>query len=458
MEKIEKFVILVSFITSFSTVFLIYSTILATPTIGKDFAMNNVVQNWIITIFLMILAAFTIPSGQICGKFGCKKIFVAGCLVIILGLIVSCISISPEMFLASRVIHGIGLALYLVAETAMLVLAIDKKHRGKSLGLVIVGTYLGYTTSPLIAGFLINNFGWRSIYYFILPFMIVCTIFTFLKIDEEWITNENDKMDLIGSLLYVIGICLFIYGFSDLLTFTGKLSVIIGILTLVIFGIYEYRHERPVFKIKLFKNKTFAAYNLTGFFALFAMAVFDVIFNYYYQYAKGWDPQFTGYILIISSIILAIISPNAGRLSDRILPQKISTMGLVILLIPIVGLIFLDVNTPTYIVIIAMALLAVGTGFFSIPNTNAVVSSVSDECAPYAAATQITLRSCGQTLSLGLLTLICSFVMGNLPLSQENAGLLVASSRIIAVICTVLCIVAIVFSIWGIRSDKSQIE
>lgn len=159
----------------------------------------------------------------------------------------------------------------------------------------------------------------------------------------------------------------------------------------------------------------------------------------------------TGLVLIIPPIILAIMSPYAGRLSDRIPPQKLSAIGLGVILIPLIGLIFIDANTSVYAVIISMALIAVGTGLFSVPNTNAIMSSVSKEHAPYASATQITLRTCGQTMSFGLLTLICAFVMGSLPLTREYSYLFVNSFNIIALICVILCIIAIAFSIWSIR-------
>lgn len=455
MEKIEKYVLIASFITSFSTLFLLNGSSLATPSIGREFLMNNVTQNWVITIVSIAIAATTIPAGQICSKYGCKKIFAAGGVIFLIGLILCCTSLSSNMFIASSAVMGIGYSLYLVAETAIIALAIDQADRGKSFGMVIVGSYLGCIAAPLIGGFLITNFGWRTLYYVVMPLVILCIFITITKINTEWVTNENEKMDMVGCLLYVLGIILFVYGFSDLLSFTGKISIAMGIIVLVIFGIYEYKTDLPVFKIRLFENKTFASYNLTGFFEFFAIAVFDVAFNYYFQYVKGWDPQMTGMILIISPLILALMSPISGRLSDRYHPQKIATIGLFVMLVSIVSLIFLKVGTPVYFVAGAMALIAFGTSLFSVPNTNAVMSSVDDEHAPYASATELTLKSCGQTLSYGLLTLTCSFVMGALPLSTEYAGLFVNSMNIIAMVCTFLCLIAIAFSIRGIRSQNA---
>jgi len=455
MEKLEKYILLISFLTSFLTVFIVNGLTLAAPSFGSEFAMSNLVQNWVFAITLLFISAFTIPAGQICSKYGCKKSLVIGNSIFLIGLILSALSLSSEMFLFSRVIQGIGYAFQIVSGTAIIVLAMGKESRGKSLGIVVVGSYLGYIVSPLLGGYLINNFGWRSLFYISIPLLAFAILLTILKVKEEWITNENEKIDKIGILLYMVGIIFFIYGFSDLLTFFGQISIVLGIIILILFGIYENKIELPVFNIKLLKEKTFLAYNLTGFFEFFAIAVFDVLFAYYFQYVKGWDAQLTGLILIISPVVLAIVSPNAGKLSDRMHPEKLATIGLSLMFVAIVGLIFLDMGTPVYMIVLLMIIVALGTALFSVPNQNAVMSAVSEKYASYASATHLTLRLCGQTMSLALLTVVCSFIMGNLPLSPENAGLLLSSSRIISIICALLCLIAIFVSIWGIRSESA---
>lgn len=461
MENVEtktyqKYIIIISFLISFVAIFIVTGTSLAAPSIGKEYAMNNVTQNWIITIFLIFISAFTIPAGQISSKYGSKKMFIFGCSLFLIGIILSCIPISSEIFLISRAIQGIGYAIYAVAEMSMIVLLTTEGDRGKAFGIAIVGSYLGSVVAPLAGGYLINNFGWRTIFYVAIPLVIFCILLTILKIKPEWKPNENDDLDLTGCLLYMIGIILFVFGFSDLLSLLGQISIIISVVFLIIFGVYESKIELPVFNIRLFKNRRFSSYNLAGFFCFFAFAVYDVFFNYYFQYVKGWDPQMTGLVLIIPPLIIGIISPFAGKLSDKTNPQKISTVGLFLILISIMSIIFLNLNTPIYLIILSMVIISIGTGLFSVPNTNAIVSSVSQENASYASATQLTLRSCGQTLSLGILTLVCSAVMGNLPLSTEYAGLILNSANIISVICTALCIIAILFSIWGITSKTKS--
>ena len=454
MDKLEKYILFTSLITTFSAIFVSKAFALGAPTIGKEFFMDNVTQNFMLTLGAVFICALTIPTGQFCSKFGCKKIFIIGCLIFIIGLILAPLSISSEMLLFSRVIIGIGYTLFLVAEISMIVLAINKENRGRAFGIMNIGPYIACILAPSLGGYMINNFGWRSIFYLAIILMAICTLLMFLKVDTEWITDAEGKLDVLGSILCFVGVILFSYGFSDLHSLFGQISTLIGVVVLILFVVYESKIEVPAFKIELFKDKLFTAYNMTGFFEFFAICVFDVLFSYYLQYAKGWDPQLTGLFLIVPPIILAVLTPISGKLSDMIHPQKLSTLGLVVLLIPIVLLIFLEVNTPVYLVVIEMALIAVGTALFSVPNTNAVMASIPEEDAPYGSAAQTTLRSFGQTLSLGLLTVVCSFVMGNLPLSVENAALIVSSSRLIAMISLLLCIIAIGFAVWGIRAEK----
>ena len=131
--EFETYVVFVSFITSFFAVFLSNGIIIGVPAIAQDFAMNNVIQNWVPTIFFLVVAVFTVPAGQISGKFGVKKSLVIGVLIFLVGSIGACLSFSSESFLFFRVIQGIGGAFSNVASMAMVVQAINPKNRGKAL-------------------------------------------------------------------------------------------------------------------------------------------------------------------------------------------------------------------------------------------------------------------------------------------------------------------------------------
>ena len=450
--KFETYVVLISFITSFFAVFLSNGIIIGVPAIAQDFAMNNVIQNWVPTIFFLVVAVFTVPAGQISGKFGVKKSLLAGIMVFLIGSIGACLSFSTESFLVFRIMQGAGVAFLNVSAMAMVVHAVSPKSRGKALGFTVTGVYLATSLSPVICGFLVHNLGWRSMFYFVIPFLVLCIILMVLKIPQEWKTYQDDKIDKVGSILYGVGILFFIYGFTALITTTGKILTVLGIILLVIFGAYELRQKAPVFNMNLFKNKKFTSSNIAALCSYLAIIVVTTILNYHFQYVRGWNAQMSGMILIITPIIMAIMAPNAGKLSDKIHPQKLAAVGIGIAAVALAILTFLTGDTPIYVVVIAMILQGIGMGLFSSPNMNAIMSSVPPKYAPTASASQATMRTIGQTMSLGLLTLVFAWVMGNLELAPQYAGMIVQASQIICLICTVACVLAIFASLVGIRS------
>ena len=453
--EFETYVILVSFITSFFGVFLSNGIIIGVPAIASEFGMNNVIQNWIPTIFFLVMAVFTVPAGQISGKFGVKKSLLIGIVIFLIGSIGAVVSPSTDVFLISRVVQGMGVAFVNVAAMAMIVSSVKPQNRGKALGFTITGVYLATSSSPVISGFLVQNLGWRSIFYFVIPFLVFCIILLVLKIPQDWKTYEEDKIDIVGSVLYGIGILSFIYGFTNLINMTGIIATAIGIVLLIIFAMWELKVKSPVFNMKLFKNTKFTSSNIAALCSYLAIMVVTTILNYHFQYVRGWDAQMSGLILIVTPLIMAILAPNTGKLSDRIHPQKLAAAGMLITTFALVILIFLDANTPVYLVVVAMILQGVGMGLFSSPNTNAIMSSVPPKDAPTASASQATMRTIGQTMSLGLLTLIFAWVMGSLPLSTEYANLIVQSSQLICIISSIACLISIFASLIGIKSkDK----
>ena len=450
--EFETYVVLISFITSFFAVFLSNGIIIGVPAIAQEFAMNNVIQNWVPTIFFLVVAVFTVPAGQISGKFGVKKSLLAGVIVYLIASIGACLSISTETFLIFRILQGAGVAFLNVSAMAMVVQAVKPQNRGKALGFTVTGVYLATSLSPVICGFLVHNLGWRSMFYFVIPFLVLCIILMIFKIPQEWKTYEKDKIDKVGSMIYGIGILAFIYGFTTLTTQTGLIITVLGIVLLIIFGAYELRQKSPVFNMNLFRNAKFTSSNIAALCSYIAVMVVTTILNYHFQYVRGWDAQMSGMILIITPILMAIMAPNAGKLSDKVHPQKLAALGMGIATVALLILTFLTGNTPLYLVVIAMILQGIGMGLFSSPNMNAIMSSVPPKDAPTASASQATMRTIGQTMSLGLLTLVFAWVMGNLELAPQYASMIVQSSQIICGICTVACVLAIFASLVGIKS------
>lgn len=452
----KNLLLLVCTVLSFFTVFAVNAVNIVIPSIAAEFHMSNIVQNWVTIIFLLVVAVLSVPAGQISGKFGLKKVTNFNIILFIIISIVNVIVTSSEQFLACRFILGISLAFINVTSMAMIVNVFPPEERGKALGINITGVYLGLSLSPVIGGILNFNLGWRSVVLFGVPFLFVILALLLTRIDEEWSSFENIPLDLKGSLAYGVGIVLFMYGFTVLNTQLGIILTILGVIILVIFALIELRQDYPVFDIKFFKNHKFLSANFASLCAYLATYAVTTILNYHLQYIKGFDSQTAGIILLVAPLCQVVLAPIAGRLSDRFVPQILAAIGMGLGTISLFLFSSLDSATSIEFLILSMIIYGVGFGLFSPPNTNVIMGSVPPKDTSVASAAVATMRTVGQAMSMGILTLVFAFVMGDVPIIEQYYPMLVQSCQLTCIICVILCIASVFASFVGIKAKTLE--
>jgi len=455
-SSLKNLIIFSTAFTSFLTAFSTSSITVALPVIAREFMIDAILQNWLAISFLLAIAVFSVPFGKLSGKFGIKRFFSLGIVLLIVGTTGSALSFSAYSLIFFRVIQGIAGSMINVAGFTMLTKALPPRERGKGIGINVSCVYAGLTLAPVLGGILTKNLGWQSIFYIIIPLLFIPLFLALYKIREEWVLEKDHPFDFTGTIIYCIAIILFIYGFTIINQATGMVLTVIGVLLLAVFVLFELRRKSPVFHVELFRNVKFASANLAALISYLATFVITYILNYYFQYIRNYDPQTTGFILIATPAIMAVIAPFSGKLSDKIEPQKLAATGMVFVAISLFILIFINENTPLAFIIISMVLQGIGIGVFSSPNANSVMSSVPGEFTPLASATISTVRVIGQTMSLGMLTVIFAVVMGTVPIIPEYYPLLIKSSQIAFIISTILCAIAITISLVGIKFKTNR--
>ncbi|MDL2246397.1 MFS transporter [Methanobrevibacter sp. OttesenSCG-928-K11] len=453
--KMDYYIIFISTIAAFLGAFYSSVSSIILPSLASEFGMSNILQNWVATVFLLAIAIFSVPAGKLSERYGLKKSLAFGFFVFLIGSIGSALAFSSFSLLLFRVFQGIGGGILSITSLAMVVKILPPKERGKGVGINVAGAYIGLSLAPVLGGILTYNFGWRSVFYFIIPLVFFVLILTIFKVNTEWKISEKESFDKIGSLLFGMGILFFIYGFTIIHQLTGILIIIIGLLLLILFVYWELKQKYPVFNVYLFKNLKFSSSNIASLISYFATFVITYVLNYYLQYIRGMDSQTAGFFLIVTPVLMAIISPLSGRLSDKINPQKLAAIGMSLVSIALFILCFLNDSLPLYIIVFAMILQGVGYGLFVSPNTNSIMSSVPKKETSMASAAVSTMRVIGQTLSLGLLTVIFAIIMGDVEIVPANYDLLLLSSQIACIIATILCVCAVFASVIGLKSkDK----
>ncbi len=432
--------LIVATLSSFLTPFMGSSVNIALPSIGGEFQLNAVILSWVATAYLLAAAMFLVPFGRIADIYGRKKIFTWGVIIYTLSSLLAAISTSAAMLISFRVLQGIGGAMIFGTGVAILTSVFPPGDRGRALGINAAAVYIGLSLGPPAGGFLTEHFGWRSVFLtnVFLGLIIIIAIIWGLK--GEWRGAKGEKVDFTGAIIYSLALVAVMYGFSLLPAMIGGVLIITGVLGILGFIRWEMRVESPLLNISLFRNNSvFTFSNLAALINYSATSATGFLLSLYLQYVKGVGPEHAGLVLVSQPVVMAVLSPLAGRLSDRVEPRLLASIGMALTTLGLVLLAFLNQDTGFGFILTSLIILGSGFGLFSSPNTNAVMSSVEKKFYGVASGTLGTMRLIGQMLSLGIAMLLFALYLGQAQITPEYYPLFVKSIRTAFIIFAVLC-------------------
>jgi MFS family permease len=439
---------LIAGMSSFLTPLAFASVNIALPSIGKELSLNAVVLNWVTAANLLAAAALLVPFGRLADIYGRKKVFLIGIILNAIASFLCSLSNSGAWLILSQAFLGLSNAMIFGTGVAILTSAYPGKERGRALGINVAAVYTGLSAGPFIGGLLIGQFGWRSIFILNSLLCVIIIVTVIWKLRGEWAEAKGERFDFIGSAIFAIALVAIMYAFSVLPELRGFWLMLFGVLALAGFVKWETRLKYPVMNIGFFRNNTvFAFSNLAALIHYSATSAVSFLLSLYLQYVKGFAPEHAGLILIAQPIMMAIFSPIAGTLSDRIEPRLVASLGMALTTIGLVILIFLGSDTGMLQIIVSLLILGVGFGIFSSPNTNAVMGSVDRKAYGVASGMLGTMRLTGQVLSMGMSLLLFSLFIGRVQITPEYYPMFLKSMKILFTISAVLCFGGIFASI-----------
>jgi MFS family permease len=283
----------------------------------------------------------------------------------------------------------------------------------------------------------------------VVPFGAASVLVTLKFLKGEWADARGEKLDVAGSLLYGFSILILIYGASLLPEMIAVYLMLIGALGLAAFVRLELKIQSPVFEVRLFSdNRLFTFSSLAALINYSATFAITFLLSLYLQYIKGITPQYAGFILIAQPIVMALFSPLAGRLSDKIEPRKISSSGMMITAAGLLVLAFIGPDTSKMFIVFILAMLGLGFALFSSPNMNAIMGAVEKKYFGIAAGAVATMRLLGQMTSMAIAMVIFAILIGREQISPANYDLFLKSMRVSFVVSAFLCTIGIFFSLF----------
>ncbi|MEG3224369.1 MAG: MFS transporter [Methanobacteriales archaeon Met13] len=425
----KNYALLVAVMAAFLTPFVGSSINIALPPIGMEFGADAVLLGWITTIYLLTLAVCLIPLGRIADIHGRKRIFTYGIILFTISSLLAAFSSSLEMLMVLRVLQGASSAMIFGNLFAIIASLFPDGERGKALGITVTGAFMGLFLGPVLGGILTQYLGWRSIFFFNVPLGILTTLAVF-RLKGEWAKRSGEKFDLVGSVILGGSLTVLIYGLAQLPENFGYSLILMGLIGLGTFFYMEGRIKSPVLDVKIFKNRSFTLHNLAAFISYSAGVPIVFLLSLYLQYVKGMGPQSAGLLLAVQPVMMAIFSPLAGMLSDKIEPYRMAGLGMGLTTLGLAGLTFLGEDTNLGLVVVCLVALGMGFTLFSSPNTNVIMGSVESRLYGAASATLTSMRVLGQMSGMAVAILVLNIVMGSAIISPENYPSFIYSSQL----------------------------
>jgi MFS family permease len=435
-------------LTSFLTPFMVSSVNIALPAIGNEFSLDAVMMGWVPTSYLLAAAIFLLPFGRFADLYGRKRIFAIGISVYTVSALV--LAFVPSVFplIALSAAQGIGATMMFGTGMAILTAVYPAGERGKVLGIVTAAVYVGLSTGPFVGGLLTHYFGWRSIFLVNLPLGLIALGFALWNLKADNPERAGVRYDFGGATIYGLSLGAMMLGFARLPGIVGAVLLPAGMISLVFFYRWELGRSRALLPVHILRgNAAFLFSNLAALINYSATFSVGFLLSLYLQYIQGLTPEKAGTILVAQPIVMAAFSPLAGRLSDRIEPRVVASIGMALVSLGLVSFAFVNHETSMISLVAGLMILGLGFALFASPNTNAVMSSIDRQHYGVASAVLGTMRLTGQMFSMALATLIFTVVIGRVKILPDVYPQFLHSVHIAFVIMATLCAVGVFVSL-----------
>ena len=408
--------------------------VIALPVIMKDLHASFALVIWTIMSYMLTITIFVPAIGRIADMVGRKWLFVAGFMVLTAGSFLCGLSKSGFQLLLFRIIQSIGGALLVSISTPIVTDAFEKKELGRALGINSMFINIAFVIGPIIGGFLMR-FGWRSIFFINVPVGIIGTVWAWIQLKELDVLPEHQKFDWKGTIVFASGMLMFLFaltlggleGWANMRIVTMFLA---SIALLLLFVYIENKAEQPMLDLRLFKTRILAFAYGSNFFNGIARGSVTVLLVFYFQIIKGIDPFVAGILLAPFALVMMVVSPVSGWLSDKYGARELSSIGLLISGISLIGFMLITPSTRVHQLIIWMCIMGFGSGMFVSPNTACIMSAVPVERRGIAAGVRTMMNNAGNVISMGIALAIISSSINTEVLHGLFAGTQIGSKGI----------------------------
>ncbi|HXY81592.1 MAG TPA: MFS transporter [Gaiellaceae bacterium] len=388
----------------------------ALPSIERDLHVSIASLEWIVTAYALTFAALLVTGGKLADMFGRRRIFVVGIAVFTLSSLACGLAPSAGFLIGARAVQGIGAALMNPATLSIITATFPPKERGQAIGIWAGVSALALAIGPLAGGLIVDNINWNWIFFINVPVGVLGIVVSRIVIKESRDTSHEQSIDLPGLITSGLGLFALTYGLIEGNRHGWASAEIVGLFVaaavlLAGFVLLERRQRLPMFDLSLFRSGAFAGANFVAL--LVSLGMFGVFFyiSLYLQNILGFSPTKAGASFLPMTILIILVAPVAGRLSDRVgsrwlMGAGMSLLGASLLLYQRVG-----VHSDFWTLLPAMLLGGVGMALTMSPMTAAAMGAVPVDKAGVGSGVLNSFRQVGGAMGVAVMgAIVASYV------------------------------------------------
>lgn len=429
----------------------------AIPAIGGELHAGVGALQWIVTAFVTALSACMVAAGRLADRFGRRRLLYAGMLLFGAASLGAGLADTVAVLVAWRVLQGVACAALYTTSAAIVAQAFPEHQRGRALGLLFAANGLGLAIGPVAGGLLIDWLGWRSVFLLNVPLLAAAFALCLRRVQESRGDAAGQHLDLAGLLLLSSGLpCVLLaisegarWGWTAPPTLATGVS---GLLLLLALMVVEHRAASPLLQLSLFANRAFLLASLANFALAFFYCAAFFLLPLYLGTVRGQGSSHIGWLLLPITAVMALVSPQAGRLADRYGTTPLLAAGFAWLALSALLQAGLTAISSWTLVVLALACMGVGWGCILGPATAAALASVPAPQAGMAMGTSWTLHNLGAALGLTLATMLFQSVGGN---AQVLAGFQAVLWLLCAISLATLAVLLAALLAWPASERKS---
>lgn len=389
----------------------------ALPSIMNDFHITADSAQWLTSIYMLVLGVMIPATAYLISNFSAKKLYISSMLLFFTGCLISIFTNNFQMLVASRVFQAMGAGIIMQLVQVSMINLYPKEERGAAMGLYGFVVGVAPAVGPTAAGYIIDNFGWRVLFY-ILAFIAVLDMILAFIVLRDITEIKKSKLEVISLILSTLGFGGLLIGVSNLGTYgmynyITYLPIILGLISLILFTIRQFRVDKPLLNLNVFKSKQFVISVILLMIIYVSFASATMILSLYIQSSRGMSAMIPGLMMLPGSILMSILSPISGKILDKYGARILSILGFLCLGISTFSFSNLSETTSIVMLTVMYSIRMIGITLLLMPITTWGLNSLNNSEIADGSAIGSTLRQVSGAIGSSLFIAIMTTVSKN---------------------------------------------